>query len=95
MGRGPAVPGFKTLARRMGVDGHVGAKSRPRLGEQKGYLRQLKRIGTTNHFELTPLFVCAEKLQAYEAGQREPLQPPRRRGGKAPATGQTIPEIPS
>lgn len=77
----PPFPGFKTLARRMGITA-TSVRNHARSLEQKGYLRRLKRVGTTNHFELSPLFQALEKLQAYEAGLRDAEQAqsrPRRR----------------
>ncbi len=69
----PPFPGFKTLARRMGVT-TTSVRNHARSLEKKGYLLRQKRVGTTNHFELNPLFLALEKLQAYEAGQRDARQ---------------------
>ncbi|ODU00382.1 MAG: hypothetical protein ABS79_03450 [Planctomycetes bacterium SCN 63-9] len=69
----PPFPGFKTLAGRMGVTA-TSVRNLARSLELKGYLKRHKRVGTTNHFELSPLFRALERLQAYETGQRgEPL----------------------
>lgn len=62
-------PGFKTLSRRMGVTA-TSVRNRARSLEEKGYLRRLKRIGTTNHFDLVPLFEALERLQASESPRR-------------------------
>jgi Helix-turn-helix domain len=80
----PPFPGFKTLARRMGVTA-TSVRNHARALEHKGYLRRVKRIGTTNYFELTQLFVALEKLQAYEAGQRDGQQGKRPQETKAAA----------
>jgi hypothetical protein len=69
----PPFPGFKTLAKRMGITA-TAVRNHARSLEKKGYLLRYKRVGTTNHFDLVPLFVALEKLQAYEAGQRDAQQ---------------------
>jgi Helix-turn-helix domain len=74
----PPFPGFKTLSKRMGITS-TSVRNHARSLEKKGYLHRMKRIGTTNHFDLVPLFVALEKLQAYEAGQRDPVRSPARR----------------
>jgi DNA-binding MarR family transcriptional regulator len=66
----PPFPGFKTLARRMGIT-DTSARNHARSLERKGYLKREKRVGTTNLFDLTPLFRALEKLQAYQEGQRD------------------------
>jgi hypothetical protein len=66
----PPFPGFNTLSKRMGVTA-TSVRNHARSLEQKGYLIRRKRVGTTNHFDLVPLFVALEKLQAYEAGLRD------------------------
>ncbi len=63
-------PGFKTLARRMGIT-DTSARNHARSLERKGYLKREKRVGTTNLFDLTPLFKALELLQAYQEGQRD------------------------
>jgi hypothetical protein len=62
-------PAFKTLAKRMGVTA-TSARNHARSLEKKGYLKREKRVGTTNRFDLTPLFRALENLQAFEAGRR-------------------------
>lgn len=61
-------PGFKTLARRMGVTA-TSVRNHARSLELKGYLVRYKRIGTTNQFDLTPLFRALEGLLAKEYGR--------------------------
>jgi hypothetical protein len=41
--------------------------------EKKGYLVRQMRVGTTNKFDLTPLFNSLEKLQTFEMGKKEGL----------------------
>lgn len=77
-------PGFNTLARRMGVTA-TSVRNHARSLELKGFLRRLKRIGTTNHFDLVPLFQALEKLQAYEAGQRDAQQAAAKKRRPEPA----------
>jgi DNA-binding MarR family transcriptional regulator len=73
----PPFPGFKTLARRMGIT-DTSARNHARSLERKGYLKREKRVGTTNLFDLTPLFQALEKLQAYQEGQRDAQATQRR-----------------
>ena len=65
-------PGFKTLARRMGVSA-TAVRNHARSLEQKGYLRRHVQIGTTNRFDLEPLFAALEKLLAQESSRKLPL----------------------
>jgi|GEM_PF-2176408 len=83
----PPFPGFKTLARRMGLT-DTSVRNLARSLEKKGYLLRHKRVGTTNHFELNPLFQALEKLQAYEAGLRDAHQDGAKRGWPAPSTSK-------
>lgn len=55
-------PGFKTLAKRLGVS-TTAARGHARSLERKKYLRREKRVGTTNRFHLEPLFGALEKLR--------------------------------
>jgi len=48
-------PGYKTLAKRMGITDKMARRYAANL-EDKGYLKRTARIGNTNRFELTPLF---------------------------------------
>jgi len=48
-------PGYATLARRMGLSDKAVRRHAAAL-EAKKYLRRIKRVGTTNKFELSPLF---------------------------------------
>jgi hypothetical protein len=63
----PPFPGFKTIAKRMGLTA-TSVRNHARSLEKKGYLLREKRVGTTNLFDLTPLFQALEHLQSYEAG---------------------------
>lgn len=56
-------PGFKDLARRMGMSITM-ARTHARTLEIKKYLRRKKRVGTTNLFFLEPLFEALEALRA-------------------------------
>src|SRR4051812_27140574 len=57
-------PGFATIAKRMGIS-TTAARGHARALEGKGYLQRVMRIGTTNRFDLRPLFHALEKLLAY------------------------------
>jgi Helix-turn-helix domain len=48
-------PGYKTLAKRMGISDKMARRHAQSL-EIKKYLRRKMRIGQTNRFDLTPLF---------------------------------------
>jgi predicted ArsR family transcriptional regulator len=61
-------PGFKTLAKRMGIT-DTQARSHARSLEQKGYLVRKMRKGQTNKFDLGKLFAVLE-LKA-EAKRKE------------------------
>lgn len=63
-------PGFTSLAARMGIS-PTAARAHARSLEKKGYLVRQMRVGTTNKFDLRPLFAALEKLQAYELGKKE------------------------
>ncbi len=81
----PPFPGFKTLAKRMGITA-TSARNHARSLDKKGYLKRQKRVGTTNLFDLRPLFQALENLQAFEAGRRvgkkeASAQPKVRRNG--------------
>jgi hypothetical protein len=64
-------PGFKTLARRMGITA-TSVRNHARSLEQKGYLRRHVQVGTTNRFDLEPLFAKLEALLASESAPRAP-----------------------
>lgn len=66
----PPFPGFSTLARRMGIS-QTAARAHARSLEKKGYLKRQMRVGTTNKFDLQPLFTALEKFQAYEQGKAD------------------------
>ena len=59
-------PALKTLAKRLGVSS-TSVRNTARSLEAKKYLKRQMRIGSTNRFDLTPLFRALEVLQ------REPL----------------------
>ena len=48
-------PGYKTLAKRMGVSDKMARRHAQSL-EIKGYLKRRLRVGQTNRFDLNPLF---------------------------------------
>ena len=52
-------PSLTTLARRMGIS-TTAVRSHARSLEKKGFLHRLQRQGSTNEFDLTPLFVSLE-----------------------------------
>ena len=54
-------PGSKLLAKRMGISA-TAVRGHARSLERKGYLKRIKRTGTTNKFDLSPLF---RALEAY------------------------------
>ena len=66
----PPFPGFTTLARRMGIS-QTATRAHARSLEKKGYLLRQMRVGTTNKFDLRPLFLALEKLQEYERGRAD------------------------
>ena len=77
----PPFPGFNTLSKRMGVTA-TSVRNHARSLEQKGYLIRRERVGTTNHFDLVPLFVrwrnCRRMRQALRDGggtkpRRQPM----------------------
>lgn len=53
-------PGYKTIARRMGISVKYARKIAADL-EQKGLMHRVVRVGTTNRFDLTPLFDALAK----------------------------------
>ena len=59
-------PGFKTLAKRMLI-GDTQARNLARSLGTKNYLKRNMRVGQTNRFDLSPLFLALEKL--YDSGQ--------------------------
>jgi len=59
----PPFPGFKGLAKRMGV-GVGTARAYARSLQTKKYLHREKRVQETNKFHLEPLFEALEKLMA-------------------------------
>lgn len=60
-------PSFNTLAKRMGVTA-TAVRVHARNMERKGYLKRIARTGTTNRFDLTPLFHCLDKLSSSVKG---------------------------
>lgn len=67
-------PGFRALAKRMGITA-TSARNHARSLEKKGYLRREKRVGTTNKFDLTPLFAALERLLQLETAAPAMLAP--------------------
>jgi len=53
-------PGYKTLAKQMGVS-HKSARRYAQSLEAKGYLRRRVRIAETNRFDISPLIAALEK----------------------------------
>jgi hypothetical protein len=66
-------PGYKTIAQRMGVSVKYARKIAVDL-ESKKLLRRVVRIGTTNRFDLTPLFDALAK-HVVEAAKAKPVSP--------------------
>ena len=62
-------PAFKTLAKKMGVSA-TAVRNHARSLERKGYLRREMQVGSTNRFDLTPLFKALEKLQLMQEQER-------------------------
>lgn len=62
-------PGYKTVAKRMGVS-EVYARKLARSLEDKGYLVREIRVGTTNRFNLKPLFNRLSKFVAEQNRKR-------------------------
>jgi len=62
-------PSFKTLGRKMGITPTAVRNHARSLEKGKGYLRRIMQIGRPNRFDLKPLFVALEKLQAQEAAK--------------------------
>jgi hypothetical protein len=86
-------PGFKSIARRMGLTPE-GARLLARSLEKKGYLYRQMQVGQTNKFHLDSLFAALEKQRAndeMEATRAEqydtmqmPLKTPVRRFAQPP-----------
>jgi predicted transcriptional regulator len=55
-------PGFKRLAKKMGISA-TAARGHARRLEKKGLLKRMERVGSTNRFDLTGLFQGLERLQ--------------------------------
>ena len=56
-------PGFKTIAKRMGI-GHTRARALARGLEGKKYLARVKQRSKPNRFDLRPLYVALETLRS-------------------------------
>ena len=82
----PPFPSLNTLARRMGITS-IYARKLARSLEAKGYLVRLSRIGSTNAYDLTPLFkklaahVTSEAEQAAKKAARKTTRKRTRRRG--------------
>ncbi|HEX6749275.1 MAG TPA: helix-turn-helix domain-containing protein [Longimicrobium sp.] len=72
-------PGYKALAKRMGVSPDYARKLARGL-EAKEYIRRQVRVGTTNRFDLSPLF---ERLAARAKQEAEARAERASRAGKA------------
>jgi len=57
----PPYPGFKGIAKRMGIT-DTAVRTHVRRLERKLYLKRIPRPGNTNEFDLQPLFAALEKL---------------------------------
>lgn len=69
---GAPFPSYKTLATRMGVSPAYVRKLARNL-EEKKFIRRVERTGTTNKFELQPLFdVLAEHVKQIDPKAGEP-----------------------
>lgn len=64
-------PGLKTVAEQMGVS-ETYARKLARTLEKKGLVRRIWRTGTTNEYDLQPLF---DKLSAYVKKARPNTSP--------------------
>ncbi len=64
-------PGFKSLAKKMGVT-PTAVRGYARSLETKGYLKRVMREAQTNKFQLEPLFKALEKLLQSQTDSIEP-----------------------
>ena len=55
-------PSFKRIARMMGVSA-TAVRGHARRLEKKGLIKRKEQVGTTNRFDLLPLFQALERLQ--------------------------------
>jgi DnaD-like protein len=62
-------PAFKTIAKKMGVSS-TAVRNHARSLEAKRYLQREMQVGSTNRFDLNPLFKALEKLQLVQEQQR-------------------------
>lgn len=60
----PPYPGFKTLAKRMGITPTAARNHARSLDSGKHYIKRITRVGLPNKYDLTPLFDALEKLKA-------------------------------
>ncbi len=80
----PPYPSLNTLARRIGITS-IYARKLARSLEEKGFLKRLPRVGSTNAYDLTQLFkklaahVTAEAEQAAKKAARTPARKQARR----------------
>lgn len=77
-GEAEPYPAFGTLARRIGRSPEALRAAARSLGK-KGYLKRTIRKGSTNRFDLTPLFNAVEKL--YDEDQLTKKNPKEKRRG--------------
>jgi hypothetical protein len=76
-------PGYKKLALRMGVSPTYVRKLARSL-EGKGFLQRIARVGSTNAFDLQPLFkkvVTHAQTPAVQANRPRPRRPAQEAGG--------------
>jgi DNA-binding MarR family transcriptional regulator len=81
----PPYPSLRTLARRMGIT-PIYARKLARSLEKKGFLRRMSRVGSTNAYDLTPLFkklAAHVTAEAEQAARKSARKPARRRARRA------------
>ena len=66
-------PTFTTLAKRMGISA-TATRNHARSLEKKGYLRRIPTQGSSNHFDLKPLFAALERLLASDKAALPPAE---------------------
>jgi DNA-binding MarR family transcriptional regulator len=78
----PPYPSLNTIARKMGIT-PIYARKLARSLEQKGLLQRLARVGSTNAYDLNPLF---KKLAAHVTAESEQAakKPARKRSAARP-----------
>lgn len=85
-------PGFKSLAKKMGISVQA-ARLHARTLEKHGYLRREMKVGETNRFHLAPLFNALEVHMRQHAPERTRQRERDDSAGLVPLTlGETMPE---